>query len=98
MRRLEWNALRVGDKVVVHDSSDRAMRLLPGTVALVETVSGPNDIAVRVAPTGELPSVLRPSRLEVHLDPFDATERCWRCDIIVAETRLRREAATASAS
>jgi hypothetical protein len=97
MMRLEWNALRVGDKVVVHDPTDPAMQLLPGTVALVETVSGPNDVGVRVASTSDHPRVLRPSRLAVHLDPRDPAEECWRCDAIVAETRLRRDAASASA-
>ena len=96
MMRLEWNALRVGDKVVVHDPTDPAMPLLSGIVALVETVSGPNDIGVRVASTSDRPRVLRPSRLAVHLDPLDPAEECWRCDAIVTETRLQRDAATAS--
>jgi hypothetical protein len=96
MMRLEWNALRVGDKVVVHDPTDPAMQLLPGSVALVETVSVPNDIGVRVASTSDRPKVLWPSRLAVHLDPLDPAEECWRCDAIVAETRLRRDAPIAS--
>jgi hypothetical protein len=95
--RLEWNALRVGDKVVVHDPTDPAMPLLPGIVVLVQTMSGPNDIGVSVASPSDRPGVLWPSRLTVHLDPLDPAEECWRCDAIVAETRLRRDAAGASA-
>jgi hypothetical protein len=97
MMRLEWNALRVGDKVVVHDQSDPAMQLQSGTVALVETAIGPNDIGVRVVSTSDRPKVLWPSRLAVHVDPLDPAEECWRCDAIVAETRVRRDAAIASA-
>lgn len=29
MVRLEWNALRVGDQVFVHDPSDADLRLIP---------------------------------------------------------------------
>ena len=97
MMRLEWDALRVGDKVVVHDPTDPAMPLLPGIVALVQAMSGPNDIGVRVASTSDRLSVLWPRRLTVHLDPLDPAEECWRCDAIVAQARLRRDAAIASA-
>jgi hypothetical protein len=46
---------------------------------MVDTVAGTNEIAIRVAPTGETPHVLRPRRLTVHLDPRDLSEPCWRC-------------------
>jgi hypothetical protein len=97
MMRLEWNALRVGDKVVVHDPTDPAMPLLAGIVALVQPMSGPNDIGVRVASTSDRLSVLWPRRLAVHLDPLDPAEECWRCEAIVAGTRPRRDAAIAGA-
>jgi hypothetical protein len=84
MVRLEWNALRVGDKVLVHDPGDPAMQLLPGVVAMVQTKEGSNDIGVRVAPRSDRPSVLWPSRLAVHIDPQDTSEDCWRCDAIAA--------------
>jgi hypothetical protein len=84
MVRLEWNALRVGDRVLVHDSGDPAMQLLSGVVAMVQPLQGPNDIGVRVAPRSGRPSVLRPSRHAVHIDPRDTTEDCWRCDAIAA--------------
>ena len=98
MMRLEWNALRVGDKVVVHDPTDPAMPLLPGIVALVQTTSGPNDIGVRVVSATDRPKVLWPTRLTVHLDPLDPAEECWRCDAIVAETRPRRDSPAITAS
>jgi hypothetical protein len=85
MVRLEWNALRVGDKVLVHDPGDPAMQLLPGVVAMVQPVRrSSNDIGVRVTPRTDRLSILRPSHLAVHIDPRDTTEACWRCDAIAA--------------
>jgi hypothetical protein len=84
MVRLEWNALRVGDKVLVHDPGDPAMQLLPGVVAIVQTMHRSNDIGIRVASRSDRSSVLRPKRLAVHLDPRDTTEECWRCEDIAA--------------
>jgi hypothetical protein len=77
MRKLEWNALHVGDHVLVHDQTDAGLALLPGIVAIIDTGTGSNDIGVKI----EHPRrILRPSRLAVHLDPMDGTEDCWRCD------------------
>jgi len=84
MVRLEWNALRVGDKVLLHDPGDSSMRLVPGTVALVQSVQGPNEVAIRVVPKIGRQAVLRPSRLAVHLDPRDPDEACWRCEAVAA--------------
>jgi len=95
--RLEWNALRVGDKVLVHDPGDPAMQLLPGVVAMVQTMQSSNDIGVRVAPRSDRRSVLRPRRLAVHLDPRDTTEGCWRCDAIGAVAGRGRDPAITSA-
>ena len=76
MRKLEWNALHVGDEVLVHDPRDAGLALLPGTVAMIDTATGSNDIGIRVEGPRR---VLRPARLAVHLAPLDGTERCWRC-------------------
>jgi hypothetical protein len=84
--KFEWNALRVGNKVLMHDPRDKGMRLLHGVVAIVDTVAGSNDLAIRVAPKGEVSSVLRPRRLTVHLDPRDLADECWRCDDIAKAT------------
>jgi hypothetical protein len=98
MVRLEWNGLRVGDKVLVHDRSDPAMQLLPGVVAMVQTtVQSSNDIGVRVASRSDRLSVLRPSRLAVHVDPRDTAEECWRCDAIAAGAGRGRDAVMTSA-
>ena len=80
MKRLQWNALRVGDEVLVHDPTDPVSALQRGTVAIVETTRDSNDIGVRVSVDGHGSKVTRPLRLTVHLDPRDTTEPCWRCD------------------
>jgi hypothetical protein len=82
--RLQWNALQVGDRVLVHDDADISLRLQPGIVAMVQTAHGSNDLGVRVTRRSGEVGVVRPSRLSVHLDPRDATEDCWRCDAIAA--------------
>ena len=86
MLRLQWNALQVGDKVLVHDDADVSLRLQPGIVAMVQTARGSNDLGVRVTAVSGQVSVVRPSRLAVHLDPRDVTEECWRCDAIAARS------------
>lgn len=82
MITLQWNALRTGDHVFVHDSSHDDMRLLPGVVAMVDTGDGSNDVGIRVMPVNGPSSVQRPFRLTVHLDPLDPAEVCWRCESI----------------
>jgi len=78
--KFEWNALRLGDKVFVHDPTDVDMRLLAGVVSIVETAKGSNDLAIRVHGEQAAPVVIRPARLTVHLDPLDPTQSCWRCE------------------
>jgi hypothetical protein len=80
MRRLEWNALHVGDRILMHDDHDSGLPLLPGIVAIVEVTAGSNDVGVRVDHPSRL---LRPARLAVHLDPLDASTECWRCEVTV---------------
>ena len=97
MLRLQWNALQVGDRVLVHDDADVSLRLQPGIVAMVQTAHDSNDLGVRVIGRSGQVSVVRPSRLSVHLDPRDATEECWRCDAIAARAAAGLEGAGASA-
>ena len=92
MRKLEWNALHIGDEVLVHDQGDARLALVPGTVAMIDTANGSNDIGVRVEDPRR---VLRPARLAVHLAPLDPTESCWRCDIGPTEHLHVAEAGTA---
>ena len=80
MLRFEWNALRVGDAVLVHDSRGCAAAA-PGTVVSVDTKRGrrgANGVGIRVGP-GDGPGVVWPSSLAVHHDPFDSIAGCWRC-------------------
>jgi hypothetical protein len=87
MMRLEWNALRVGDHVLVHDPRDADARLLPGVVVEVDTIDGSNDLGIRIKADREAAAVVRPKRLVVHVDPRDPSERCWRCDTIALTRR-----------
>ena len=48
MLKLEWNALRVGDKVLAHDASDDDLRRFPGRRP-GGAVKGSIDIGIRVA-------------------------------------------------
>ena len=84
MLRFLWNALRVGDKVHVHDISHQEMRLLPGEVMIVQHKRDANSLEVRVTLPDGNTAVVRPEWLSVHLDPFDGKEKCWRCDEMVA--------------
>ena len=97
MLRLQWNALQVGDRVLVHDDADISLRLQPGVVTMVQTAHGSNDLGVRVTGRSGGVKVVRPSRLSVHLDPRDVTEECWRCDAIAARAGSRLEAAAEGA-
>jgi hypothetical protein len=89
MLRFEWNALRRGDEVLVHDQRDRDLTLRPGVVAMLDTRRGTNAIGIRVgggAVDGAAEStVLWPSYLAVHRPPLDPAEPCWRCDAVAAQ-------------
>ena len=101
MLRFEWNGLRVGDRVVVHDPPfGTEFPLLAGTVATVETKRskrGANALGVRVATDGGGHRVVWPSYLAAHHDPPDPPGDCWRC-VALAETAARRLVASAVAA
>jgi hypothetical protein len=79
----QWNALRVGDRVNVHDDLDPALTRHEGVVKLVETRQrAANEISVRLDDGGS--GMLRPRRHAVHLLPMDARFPCWRCDAVAA--------------
>ena len=80
MRRFEWNALRPGDVVVVHDDRSVDLEPLEGVVAIVQPEPRSNDIAIRVThAVGGSTEVLRPRRAAVHLLPVERDQDCWRC-------------------
>lgn len=81
MLRLEWNALRPGDRVVVHDDDATGFPLCDGVVAVVQPTRGASDVAVRIERDGSGSAVVRPRRLAVHLAPIDPMRWCWRCDV-----------------
>jgi hypothetical protein len=81
MLRFDWDVLRVGDRVLLHDSDQADLALVSGVVAMVDTKKRSNRIGIRIGSTkGKV--VIWPSRLAVHLDPRDPTEECWRCDAL----------------
>ena len=98
MLKFERNALRIGHRVVVHDTADNAFPLLAGTVAFVDTKRskrGANGVGVRVATPGGEHRVIWPSRLAAHHDLPDPAEDCWRCAALADEAA--RLAATVAA-
>jgi hypothetical protein len=81
MLRFDWDVLRVGDGVLLHDADKADLALVSGVVAMVITRKGSNGIGIRVgSTTGDL--IMWPARLAVHLDPRDPTEECWRCQAL----------------
>ena len=76
----EWNALRVGDRVVVHDNLDPGLVSSPGIVEDVQTrYQDANEVTIRLG--GPPSRLVRPRRHAVHLMPLDRRP-CWRCDAI----------------
>ena len=79
MLAFQWNALRVGDRVIVHDDLDPDFGLHEGAVGLVHThPAARSEIAVRLDDRPH--TLLWPWRHAVHLAPLDGTRSCWRCD------------------
>jgi hypothetical protein len=80
MVRFDWDVLRVGDSVLVHDADKADLALVSG-VAMVNSRRGSSGVGIRVgSTTGGV--ILWPARLAIHLDPRDPTELCWRCQAL----------------
>jgi hypothetical protein len=77
----DWNGLQIGDKVLLHhQSSDDSFPLVAATVMNVDLMSRVHGVCIRVPNTvGPGSAVSWPTRSQVHLDPRDPSERCWRC-------------------
>jgi hypothetical protein len=82
VHRFEWNALRVGDKVLVHDLGSAAMALVSGVVTGLNILKGSNSVGIRIAATEGGDVILCPPRQAVHLPPHDPTLPCWRCEAL----------------
>jgi hypothetical protein len=80
MRRFQWNALGVGDRVSVHEGPGPG--LTTGAVDTVEVRATTNGVGIRTADAGVGWQVLWPARMAVHLEPRDIAERCWRCEAV----------------
>jgi len=80
MLRFDWNALRPGDHVLVHDDGDITLALHDGVVAMIDDGPESNDVGIRLdAPSGES-MIVHPRRRAVHPAVIDHREPCWRCD------------------
>ena len=79
MLQFQWNALRRGDHVLVHDVGDAGLALTAGVVTLVDVHPSGHDVSVRLMAGTPTTRVVQPGRFAVHLDPVDADDDCWRC-------------------
>ena len=76
MLKFQWDGLRRGDTVFVHDARDADLGLRAGVVAHVDVGPSGHDVGTRFsADTGP---VVRPGRFAVHLMAVDDDD-CWRC-------------------
>ena len=97
MLKFEWNALRMDDRVLVHDPGRADMALTAGVVVMLETHRNVNGLGIAITATGGARKVLWPSHLAVHHDPRDLAEPCWRCQEFadVADRRPERQSTRA---
>ena len=75
MLKFEWNALRSGDKVLVHDPRSPEMALTSAVVMVSDTRKGANGVGMRLPTDGGDDLILWPSRLVVHPDPATRPSR-----------------------
>jgi hypothetical protein len=78
MLKFQWNALRRGDVVFVHDASEPDLRLRAGVVALIDVGPRGHDVGIRLTNRTAAGPVVRPGRFAVHLTAVDDDD-CWRC-------------------
>ena len=83
MLKFEWNALREGGDVLLHDPASPQFALGRGVVALTEARHGAQGVGIRM--TGERSGVVWPSRMVVHLNRRDDLEPCWRCESLAGQ-------------
>ncbi len=78
MLRFQWDSLRRGDHVLVHDPAKPDLGLRPGVVTLVDA-TGRRDVAVRYTDGPDAGRIVRPGRFAIHPDPLSDVNACWRC-------------------
>ena len=79
MLRFQWDSLRRGDHVLVHDPLTVDLGLRPAIVELVDTDGSRSDVAVRYSDGPDAGRVVRPGRFATHPDPVRDVADCWRC-------------------
>lgn len=79
MLRFQWDSLRRGDRILVHDAGSSDLRLRPAVVVLVDTAGDRRDVAVRYSDGPDAARVVRPGRFAIHPDPLGDAADCWRC-------------------
>ena len=87
MLRFQWDSLRRGDHILVHDVHAKDLGLRPAVVELVDSTGSRRDIAARFTDGPDAGTVVRPGRFATHPDPLDGDGDCWRCDERAAASR-----------
>ena len=77
MLQFEWDGLRRGDTVFVHDAADADLGLRAGIVTVVDARPSGHDVGIRLTDDPPGP-VVRPGRFAVHLAAGEDHD-CWRC-------------------
>ncbi len=77
MTQFEWDSLRRGDRVSVHDASrEHTAVLYDGIVAIVGTSRRQRDIGIRMLDND---TIVWPPRMRVHRKPVAVDESCAWC-------------------
>ena len=79
MLRFQWDSLRRGDHILVHDPATVDLHLRPAEVVLVDTRGRGHDVGVRWTDGAGPDRVVRPGRFAAHFDPITNEPDCWRC-------------------
>lgn len=79
MLKFQWNALRRGDRVLVHDPRAADLGVRAGIVTLVDAHNSSHDVGIRLNADTATDRVVWPGRFAVHLDPINDADDCWRC-------------------
>ena len=84
MLRFQWDSLRRGDHILVHDAARPDLGLRSADVVMVDTTRRGHDLAVRYTDGGDAGLVVRPGRFASHFDPVSDEAACWRCEELLA--------------